>query len=45
MRDCLQRKNHLRGMAQKAGGAHAEKEAIDKIKDKSILEKSTLYVN
>ena len=33
------------GWHKKAGGAHAEKEAIDKIKDKSILEKSTLYVN
>ena len=33
------------GWHKKAGGAHAEKEAIDKIKDKSILKKSTLYVN
>ena len=33
------------GWHKKAGESHAEKEAIEKIKDKSILKKVTLYVN
>tara|TARA_B100001057_G_C22776292_1_gene921711 strand:- start:489 stop:1496 length:1008 start_codon:yes stop_codon:yes gene_type:complete len=33
------------GWHKKAGESHAEKEAIEKIKDKSILNKVTLYVN
>ena len=33
------------GWHKKAGAFHAEKEAIEKIQDKSILKASTLYVN
>ncbi len=33
------------GWHKKAGNAHAEVEAIEKIKDKSILKEATLYVN
>jgi len=33
------------GWHKKAGESHAEKEAIEKINDKSILKKVTLYVN
>ena len=33
------------GWHKKAGESHAEKEAIEKIKDKSILKEVTLYVN
>ena len=33
------------GWHKKAGNAHAEVEAVEKIKDKSILKEATLYVN
>ena len=33
------------GWHKKAGKSHAEKEAIEKVKDKSILKEVTLYVN
>ena len=33
------------GWHKKAGESHAEKEAIEKVKDKSILKEVTLYVN
>ena len=33
------------GWHQKAGGPHAEVNAINSVKDKSILNKSTLYVS
>ena len=45
LRDCSPRENHFRGWHKKAGESHAEKEAIEKIKDKSILNEVTLYVN
>ena len=33
------------GWHKKAGRSHAEREAISKVKDKSLLSNSTLYVN